>query len=156
MMEELDALFPQPTVVTLKSGPVEVWPLRARQFGPFARAVAPLLGEFNRLSAQARPVEGGGWTVGLAPADWAALVWDHADTVIRAVAVALEKKPAEIGALFLDELVSLAATVVEVNADFFARRLLPTALEAMGKALAGPTPSTGSSEPDTETSAATP
>ena len=154
-MEELNALFPRPKVVTLQGGPVEVWPLRARQFGPFARAVGPLLDEFNRLAALARPVDGG-WTVDLAPAGWAALISAHADTVIRAVAVALEKKPEEIGALFLDELVSLAATVVEVNADFFARRLLPTAMAAMGKALAGPTPSTGSSDPDTGIPEATP
>jgi hypothetical protein len=162
-MDDLKTLFPQPVLVPAAGETVEVWPLRARQFAPFAAAVAPLLGAYARIR---RDVQGLQWTAEQAGetldvfaaverlgADyWGSLIRDHADALIPALAVALNRPEAWVGDLFLDDLVRLALAVFRGNADFFAQRMMPAMVEMMAPtATLGPTPATGSSAPDTAT-----
>lgn len=145
MMGELNVLIPSPVPVKLSDGQaVEVWPLRARQFAPFAAAAEPLMDEYEYF-LQAGDAAGG-------PAYWRALVQRRADDVIAALAVALELPAERIGDLFLDDLLALAAKVIEVNLDFLSQRVTPMAAQAMGGLAAlGRTSSTNSSAPDTAT-----
>ena len=102
----LDAFVPQVRQV----GAVEVRPLRLRQLPAFSRAVGPVL-----------PFLWSGQIV--------AAITEDLDALLLAVSVAtgiavpdLPEDPAEF--------VALAAAVVEVNADFFTRRLLPADMAA--------------------------
>lgn len=168
-MDELRAIFPEPVRLDIAGEPVEIRPLRARQFGPFAAAVEPLLEAYGQVRAdiaarQALPAEDGeilDWTQAagrLGAEYWVNLVSRHADALIPALAVALDRPREWVGDLYLDDLVRLALAVFEVNADFFARRMMPAALEILGRMLpaAGGTPATGSSAPGTATSETTP
>lgn len=147
-MDGLDALIPQVEALDIDGQQIEVRPLRVRQLSAFARAVGPLLDEYEAVRQH-------GGIEAMAAEDWRSLIQDRADDVIAALAVALEKPPAWVGDLYLDGLMRLVASVVRVNADFFARRMMPVAMEAMA-AMVGRSPSTASSAPDTSTPPNTP
>jgi hypothetical protein len=170
-MDELKALFPQPVIVEVSGEPVEIRPLRTRQFGAFAAAVEPLLGAYGQVRAdiaaiQALPAEDGeilDWTqaAGRLGADyWVGRIGAHADDLIPALAVALDRPKEWVGDLYLDDLARLVMAVFEANADFFARRMMPAAVEIMERLMprpaAGGIPATGSSAPGTATSETTP
>lgn len=144
-MDELAQLFPGAVVVEIDGQQIEVRPLRVRQLSAFARAVGPLLDAYEAVRQH-------GGIEGMAAEDWRSLIQDRADDVIAALAVALEKPPAWVGDLYLDGLMRLVVSVLRVNADFFAQRMMPVAMEAM----VGRSPSTASSAPDTQTPANTP
>ena len=147
----LAVLFPQPERVTVAGETVEVWPLRVRQLGPFAAAVAPVLEGYAQVRATLTASEpfdsahgepDGAW--------WAALIRDYAPALIPALAVALDRPAAWVGELFLDDLTRLAVVVFRVNADFFTQRMMPlteTTLAQYLPAAPGPRPATGSSAP---------
>lgn len=104
-MAGLAEFVPLERRVTLRSGPIEIRPLTLRQLSAFSRAVAPILPHLVHGQIVAAIVE-------------------NPDALLEAVAAAtgipaagLPEDPAEF--------VELAAAVVEVNVDFFIRRLLP-------------------------------
>lgn len=151
-MDDLAQLFPVPVEVPTSIGAVAVLPVRGRQLGRFAQVCAPLVERYQAL----RLIDANSGLDRLPLQHWRALIDEHADEVIEALAVAVERPAAEIGALFIDELLQLAATVVRVNANFFVERLLPTMMAIRADLMAGPTPSTASTGPDTPTPASTP
>lgn len=61
--------------------------------------------------------------------DWIALITQHGEQLLAAMAIAARKPQAWIDALSLDEAVLLATTLFEVNSDFFVHRVAP-ALQA--------------------------
>lgn len=109
---------------------VTVAPLRVRQIPPFLRAAGP--------AAQA-----------LFGGDLAGALAVHGEALIESMAVATHEPAAWLGDLEADEFLRLVGEVVEVNADFFARRVTP-ALDATVTKLTsaltlGATPSPSSS-----------
>ena len=76
--------------------------------------------------------------------DWLALMCQHSDAILRALSIASRRPREWIEALSIDDALSSAAAVFEVNADFFIERLVPT-LQALAPRLrarwAGPTSS---------------
>ncbi len=133
-----NAFTPDPTLAALTAAPhlfylqdgstLEIRPLKVRQIQPFARAVSAVL--------PAVQVVGG-------KLDLLPLVTEHGNDLAQAVAVAVERPLDWVGALDADTFVRLAGAVVEVNADFFVRRLMPAvtqqtqALTALMTTLAG-------------------
>ena len=90
----------------------------------FARAVQPIA-----ASRSASP-------------DWMALLAEHGEAVIAAIAIATRRPVEWVSGLDLDEAVRLAEAVFGVNADFFIRRLLPSVTQAaarIGQTLESPT-----------------
>jgi hypothetical protein len=87
----------------------------------------------------------------LAEGDILAALMRHADAVIEATAIGAGVERAWLEAQTPEVLVDLAARVLEVNADFFVRRVMPRLAEAAEKIAAigsGGTPgSPGSSAP---------
>jgi hypothetical protein len=61
--------------------------------------------------------------------DWVAVITQHGEQLLAAMAIAARKPQAWIDALSLDEAVVLATTLFEVNSDFFVQRVAP-ALQA--------------------------
>lgn len=141
-LEELGALAPAPHELTIAGEALAVLPLRVGQIPPFLRAAGPLIAE-----------------IGLARPDWLYLLAEHGERLVAAIGIAVGRPAEWVAALEPDEAIRLAAAVLEVNADFFMRRMAP-AMESLAQALeralpaaAGPTPSSASS--DTATAATT-
>ena len=117
MDADLETIF-QPKVVEVEVGgaTVSVKPLTVGQFPLFARAIRPL----------APALQGGGY-------DWLDLIADHGEALIESVALATGITREDLAGLPPDEFVGLAAAVLEVNMDFFVRRLTPAVSAAAEK-----------------------
>ena len=106
------ALPPVPVTLVIGGEPLELTPIRVGELPAFARAVQPVA-----VSLSASP-------------DWLALLAEHGEAVIDAVAIASRRPPEWVTNLALDDAVRLAEAVFEVNADFFIQRVLPSLTEA--------------------------
>ena len=119
------ALPPVPVSVEISGEHIDLTPLKVGEVPAFARAVQPIA-----ASLSASP-------------DWLALMAEHGEAAIAAIAVATRRPVEWVAGLDLDEAVRLAEAVFGVNADFFIRRLLPSVTQAaarIGLALENPTP----------------
>ena len=117
------ALPPVPVSVEIAGERVDLTPLKVGEVPAFARAVQPIA-----ASVSASP-------------DWLALLAEHGEAVIAAIAIATRRPVDWVAGLDLDEAVRLAEAVFGVNADFFIRRLLPSVTQAaarIGLALESP------------------
>lgn len=106
------ALPPVPVTLVIGGERLELTPLKVGDVPAFARAVQPVA-----ASLSASP-------------DWLALLVEHGEAVIDAVAIASRRPPEWVTNLALDDAVRLAEAVFEVNADFFIQRVLPSLTEA--------------------------
>ena len=119
------ALPPVPVSVEISGEHIDLTPLKVGEVPAFARAVQPIA-----ASVSASP-------------DWLALLAEHGEAMIGAVAIATRRPVEWVAGLDLDEAVRLAEAVFGVNADFFIRRLLPSVTQAaarIGQTLESPTP----------------
>ena len=128
---------PVPQVVTVAGTALELTPIR--------------LGELPRILAAVRPIAA---DLSTEP-DWLDLLGRHGEAVLELLALATRRDRAWIEGLALDEAVTLACAVFEVNADFFVRRVAPS-IARSGERLApilsaGTMPSPGSSPAATAT-----
>ena len=118
------ALPPVPLSIEIAGERIDLTPLKVGEVPAFARAVQPIA-----ASLSASP-------------DWLALMAEHGEAAIAAIAVATRRPVEWVAGLDLDEAVRLAESVFGVNADFFIRRLLPSVTQAaarIGQALESPT-----------------
>ena len=123
--EMFAALPPVPASVEIAGERIELTPIKVGEVPAFARAVQPIA-----ASLSASP-------------DWLAILAEHGEAVISALAIATRRPVDWVAGLDLDEAVRLAEVVFGVNADFFIRRLLPSVTQAaarIGLALEPPTP----------------
>ena len=130
-MSDLDKLVPQAVELSLAGDVVAIKPLKIGQMPAFLRAITPVM----------QQIGGNG-------IDWLALFGEHGDDLLTAVSIAIGKPRAWVDALDADEAILVAAKVIEVNADFFTRTVMPRLNEQMGglfeqasTATAGLTPS---------------
>ncbi|CAG2153221.1 DUF6631 family protein [Ralstonia mannitolilytica] len=140
-MPDFETFPPVPKVVTVAGTAVELTPIR--------------LGELPRLLAAVRPIAADLSADLSAEPDWLDLLARHGEEVLELLTLATRRERAWIEGLALDEAVTLACAVFEVNADFFVRRVAPS-IARSGERLApilsaGTTPSPGSSPPATAT-----
>ena len=118
------ALPPVPVSVEISGEHIDLTPLKVGEVPAFARAVQPIAAGLS------------------ASPDWLALLADHGEAVIAAIAIATRRPVVWVAGLDLDEAVRLAEAVFGVNADFFIRRLLPSMTQAavrIGQTLESPT-----------------
>jgi len=113
--DPLAALPPVPTSIVIGGERIELTPIKVGEVPAFARAVQPVAASLS-----------------VSP-DWLALLAEHGEAVIEAVAIASRKPLDWVESLALDEAVRLAEAVFEVNADFFIRRVLPSMTEAAAR-----------------------
>lgn len=109
------ALPPVPIYVEIAGERIDLSPLKVGEVPAFARAVQPIA-----ASLSASP-------------DWLALLAEHGEAVIAAIAIATRRPVDWVAGLDLDEAVRLAEAVFGVNADFFIRRLLPSVTQAAAR-----------------------
>lgn len=109
------ALPPVPVSVEIAGEKIELTPLKVGELPAFARAVQAIA-----ASLSASP-------------DWLALLAEHGEAVIAAVAIAARRPVDWVAGLDLDEAVCLAEAVFGVNADFFIRRVVPRVTQAAAR-----------------------
>ena len=117
-------LPPVPAFVEITGERIDLTPLKVGEVPAFARAVQPIAAGLS------------------ASPDWLALLAEHGEVVIAAIAIATRRPVVWVAGLDLDEAVRLAEAVFGVNADFFIRRLLPSVTQAaarIGQTLESPT-----------------
>ena len=130
-MSDLDKLVPQAVELSLAGDVVAIKPLKIGQMPAFLRAITPVMQQLGSNGI-----------------DWLALFGEHGDDLLTAVSIAIGKPRAWVDALDADEAILVAAKVIEVNADFFTRTVMPRLNEQMSglfeqasTATAGSTPS---------------
>lgn len=127
-----DALPPIPEALHIAGERVELTPLRIGELPAFTRAIRPFA---ERLAGEM---------------DWPALIADHGEAVLQALAIATRRPREWVDGLPVDEAVTLASAVFEANADFFIRAVAPAITRAAAslaervRETLGPAPSSGS------------
>lgn len=123
---DLDVLVPQARLMEMAGQRLAISPLVVGELPAMLKAVRPFA---EQLTGEP---------------DWLALLCDHGDALLAALALASRQPREWVNALALDDAITLAAAVFEVNADFFVRRVAPkvsTLAQSLSGRLAGATPS---------------
>lgn len=107
-MNDLEKLIPPSVELTLAGEPLTIKPLKVGQMPSFLRAIAPVMPTLTKPEI-----------------NWLAVFGEHGDDLLSAIAIAVSKPRAWIDDLAADEAILLAAKVIEINADFFTRTVLP-------------------------------
>lgn len=107
-MNDLEKLIPQAVDLTVGGETLAIKPLKVGQMPAFLRAISPIMQHLTRSEI-----------------DWLALFGEHGDDLLSAIAIAVGKPREWVDDLAADEAILLAAKVIEVNADFFTRTVLP-------------------------------
>ena len=121
-MSDLETLIPQAVELVIDGEPLAIKPLKVGQMPAFLRAITPVM----------QQIGGDG-------IDWLALFGERGDDLLAAVSIAVGKPRAWVDDLAADEAILLAAKVIEVNADFFTRTVMPRLNGEMGGLFAGTT-----------------
>src|SRR5512137_1376742 len=107
-MNDLDTLVPQGIELVIDGEPLVIKPLKVGQLPGFLRAISPVMQQISSTEI-----------------DWLALFGERGDDLLSAIAIAVGKPRVWVDELAADEAILLAANVIEVNADFFTRTVMP-------------------------------
>jgi hypothetical protein len=107
-MSELDTLVPAGIELSVAGESITLKPLKIGQMPAFLRVISPVM---KHLSA--------------GEINWLELFGERGDDLLSAIAIAVGKPRAWVDELAADEAMLLAAKVIEVNADFFTRTVMP-------------------------------
>ena len=107
-MSDLDALAPASVKLIVAGEAIALKPLKVGQMPAFLRAVSPVMQSLTKPEI-----------------DWIALFGERGDDLLAAIAIAVGKPRDWVDDLAADEAILLATKVIEVNADFFTRSVIP-------------------------------
>ncbi|QKS31495.1 MAG: hypothetical protein HT579_04235 [Candidatus Accumulibacter similis] len=130
---------PLPVSIEIRGETLDLTPLRVGELPAFVRAIRPFAEQLTTAI------------------DWLGICADHGESLLEAVALASRRPRLWVDGLALDEAIRLAEALLEVNADFFVRRVSPEIdrvarrLAARTHAIVGAMPSSASSPPATAT-----
>ena len=126
-MTDLEKLIPQTLELTVNGETLAIKPLKVGQMPAFLRTISPVMQHLSRTEI-----------------DWLTLFGERGDDLLSAIAIAVGKPRQWVDDLAADDAILLAAKVIEVNADFFTRTVMPKldGLFTQAKSLAAvpPTP----------------
>ena len=114
-MSDLEVLIPQAVELIIDDETLAIKPLKVGQIPAFLRAISPVMQQLTASNI-----------------DWLALFGERGDDLLSAIAIAVAKPRAWVDALDADQAILLAAKVIEVNADFFTRTVMPRLNVEMG------------------------
>lgn len=106
-VSDLNVLVPQGRALELAGQRLTISPLVVGELPAMLKVVRPFA---EQLSGEP---------------DWLTLLCEHGEALLAALAIASRQPRNWVNALDLDDAITLAATVFEVNADFFVRRVAP-------------------------------
>ena len=118
-MSDLETLIQHGVELVIDGELLAIKPLKVGQMPAFLRAITPVM----------QQIGGDG-------IDWLALFGERGDDLLTAVSIAVGKPRAWVDELAADEAILLAAKVIEVNADFFTRTVMPRLNGEMGGLIA--------------------
>lgn len=131
-MNDLDTLVPQGIELVIDGEPLVIKPLKVGQLPGFLRAISPVMQQISSTEI-----------------DWLALFGERGDDLLSAIAIAVGKPRVWVDELAADEAILLAAKVIEVNADFFTRTVMPRLDGVLAAGLKAPAPKVGSTPSNT-------
>ena len=131
-MNDLDTLVPQGIELVIDGEPMVIKPLKVGQLPGFLRAISPVMQQISSTEI-----------------DWLALFGERGDDLLSAIAIAVGKPRAWVDELAADEAILLAAKVIEVNADFFTRTVMPRLDGVLAAGLKVPAAKVGSTPSST-------
>jgi hypothetical protein len=131
-MNDLDTLVPQGIELVIDGEPLVIKPLKVGQLPGFLRAISPVMQQISSTEI-----------------DWLALFGERGDDLLSAIAIAVGKPRAWVDELAADEAILLAAKVIEVNADFFTRTVMPRLDGVLAAGLKVPAAKVGSTPSST-------
>jgi len=152
MSNEMDILFPEGKILTIGGEEITIKPLTFGQIPKASKMVAPI------IKAMAKSELAGDSVIDMA-GNWVDILAIGGDDLINLIGWAIGKDRAWFDTLQMDDGVELVKSVIEVNADFFTKKVMDRLnLGALESKETGATSSPSSSAPDTaeETSTATP
>ncbi len=128
-MSDLDTLIPTALTVSVAGETLAIKPLKVGQMPAFLRAISPVMQQITATDI-----------------DWLALFGERGEDLLSAISIAVGKPRSWVDDLAADEAILLAAKVIEVNADFFTRQVIPKldvlfATTKLPQVAAGSTPS---------------
>lgn len=131
-MIDLDTLVPQGIELVIDGEPLVIKQLKVGQLPGFLRAISPVMQQISSTEI-----------------DWLALFGERGDDLLSAIAIAVGKPRAWVDELAADEAILLAAKVIEVNADFFTRTVMPRLDGVLAAGLKVPAAKVGSTPSST-------
>lgn len=131
-MNDLDTLVPQGIELVIDGEPLVIKPLKVGQLPGFLRAISPVMQQISSTEI-----------------DWLALFGERGDDLLSAIAIAVGKSRVWVDELAADEAILLAAKVIEVNADFFTRTVMPRLDGVLAAGLKVPAAKVGSTPSST-------
>ena len=131
-MNDLDTLVPQGIELVIDGEPLVIKPLKVGQLPGFLRAISPVMQQISSTEI-----------------DWLSLFGERGDDLLSAIAIAVGKPRAWVDELAADEAILLAAKVIEVNADFFTRTVMPRLDGVLAAGLKVPAAKAGSTPSST-------
>jgi len=152
MSNEMDILFPEGKILTIGAEEITIKPLTFGQIPKASKMVAPI------IKAMAKSELAGDSVIDMV-GNWVDILAIGGDDLINLIGWAIGKDRAWFDTLQMDDGVELVKSVIEVNADFFTKKVMDRLnLGALESKETGATSSPSSSAPDTaeETSTATP
>jgi hypothetical protein len=129
-MDDFATFPPQPQSLEIAGDTLSLTPIRVGEVPALLAAIKPIAPHL---------VNG--------DPDWLALLTEHGDAILDALAIAARQPREWVEALSLDDAVQLATALFEVNVDFFVQRVVPAIQSAAARIdrnvrAAGMTPST--------------
>jgi hypothetical protein len=116
-MTDLEKLIPQALELSINGETLAIKPLKVGQMPAFLRAISPVMQHLTKTEI-----------------DWLALFGERGDDLLSAIAIAVGKPRQWVDELAADQAIVLAAKVIEVNADFFTRTVMPKLDGLLGQA----------------------
>jgi len=129
-MTDLEKLIPQDTMVQVAGETIAISPLKVGQLPAFLRVISPVMAHLSQPQI-----------------NWLALFGERGDDLLNAIGIAVKKPREWVDDLAADDALLLVAKVMEVNADFFTRTVIPKldGLLGLGKGIQAA--NTGSTSP---------
>jgi hypothetical protein len=129
-MDDFASFPPQPQSLEIAGDTLALTPIRVGEVPALLAAIKPIAPHL---------VNG--------DPDWLALLTEHGDAILDALAITARRPREWVEALSLDDAVQLATALFEVNVDFFVQRVVPAIQSAAARIdrnvrAAGMTPST--------------
>lgn len=150
MSEDLDILFPQGKKVMAAGDEISILPFTFGQLPNATKLMFPVVDSLKKSGILV--IEGGNISL---VSDWPLrvpeILMEGGEPVMQLCAFATGKPRSWLDTVQMDEGVSIAMAIFQVNSDFFARRIAPMmGLSVKQESSIGLMPSTSLSEPVTE------
>lgn len=117
MSSDAEVMIPVPKVVKISGEDVPIPKIKVKHVTSVLKLIRPFVGKLEETSKM----------------DVLSLVEENMPEVVSLLALLLSWPKDKVENLDLDEMVELTAGVLEVNFDFFAQKVLPSLLGAMGR-----------------------